>query len=884
MQAGSHPIGSHASQLLPDHWPYLLGAVEVWPNGALLFDRDDRLILVNPQARAMLGGLAGRLQCGATFAGLFPDWPEIDHIRPAGSGGVQITRHAIGGGGNLLLVVDETDLQHSRQRLANVIEGAEVGTWEWEIATGRNCVNDRWLQMLGYSRADLHPVTFESWQALLHPADLAPIMTRIAEMLQAPDRQLEMVYRMRHADGHFVWIQSRGRVVQSSAAGQAMLVAGVHVDVTARKAAEHRLEDVVLGAQIATWQMDVRLGRNIIDAQWARLLGYEMEDLVPMSPEAWETFVHPDDYAKLIERHGRRFAMGEVQFSDELRLRHRDGHWVWIMSAGRVTDWGEDGMPQVLSGVHIDISERKALEAALEEERDFLAALMETSVSGIAAINAQGHVVFVNKAAELALGRSAATLIGAPCGPLDWAMTDAAGAPMARDDAPTVRATRSGTAQLGQRIGIAWPDGTRRILSVNAAPLRIAGVAADVVCSVTDITDAVRAEQDLRAAMERAEAGNRAKSEFLANMSHELRTPLNGVLGMAEVLGASLTTTEQRNMLATIQSSGTLLLSIINDILDLAKIESGQMMLDDQPFVPADLATQVEAISGLAAQSKGVDLVVMSDTGAQWPRRGDAQRVLQILSNLVGNAIKFTETGEVRVMLTARPSGPLVIEVSDTGIGMTADQVSRVFEDFVQADGTITRRFGGTGLGLPIVRRLVTQMGGTIDLTSQPGQGSQMRVELPLPHAPHVPAAPRRAPQVRLPSDLGVVRAMVAEDNATNRVILHAMLAALGVEVTLVEDGDEAVDRWQPGRYDVLLLDISMPRKDGVSALAEIRALAKAMGVDCPPAVAVTANAMTYQFEEYRARGFAECVAKPIRMEELARAIIDVMRPQSLPV
>ena len=403
---------------------------------------------------------------------------------------------------------------------------------------------------------------------------------------------------------------------------------------------------------------------------------------------------------------------------------------------------------------------------------------------------------------------------------------------------------------------------------MNAAPVHREGISARVVCAVMDITDAEAAEARLRAAMEKAEAGNRAKSAFLAKMSHEIRTPLNGVLGMADLLAATLTDAHQVAMLQTIQQSGAHLLGLLNDILDLAKIESGRIAVERLPFSPADLARTIEAMHGIAARRKGIELEVLCDPGCAYQRFGDPQRVDQVLHNLVGNAVKFTEAGSVRVVLAAKPDGPLVIDVVDTGIGMTAAQTDVVFEDFVQADDTVTRRFGGSGLGLPIVRNLVTLMEGTLRLDSVLGKGTRVRIALPLPLVPVPPVEqPERA------QNLKRLRALVADDNGTNRVILRLMLSVLGMSFTLVEDGEQAVAHWEPDLYDILLLDISMPHRDGVSALQAIRLRAEAAGVSCPPALAVTANAMTHHVAEYALAGFAGCVAKPLQVDALATAI-----------
>jgi signal transduction histidine kinase len=243
----------------------------------------------------------------------------------------------------------------------------------------------------------------------------------------------------------------------------------------------------------------------------------------------------------------------------------------------------------------------------------------------------------------------------------------------------------------------------------------------------------VRSSSELEAARASAEEASRVKSTFLANMSHELRTPMNGVLGMAELLDHTLETADQKRMMRTIRTSGQLLLSILNDILDMAKIEAGKMQLENAPFVPLDIARGLEELHALRADSKGLDFKFLVGSGAGRARIGDQLRIQLVLHNLIGNAIKFTESGEVTVKITARADAPLTVEVRDTGIGMTPEQLDHLFDEFTQADSSITRRYGGTGLGMAITHKLVTMMGGTIDVQSTLGLGTRIFVSLPLP-------------------------------------------------------------------------------------------------------------------------------------------------------
>ena len=849
----------------------ILDALDTAGFGLLVLNRDLRLCAVTGPVLALLPDLQGRLVPGS-------DWNDLVRLPDLPSGAVDVSALIWGktvaisaerlGDGRVLLTVRAKAGGHDEPQLSHVIEGGTVGTWEWDVTTGQLRVNDRWITMLGHTRGSIGPVSFDTMTRLLHPGDRARLAESLEQQVAQKVESFAKTFRLRHTDGSWVWVQSRGRILRWSADGKPQLMAGVHLDITVQKSFEQRLEHVLEGAQVGTWQFDETTREIQINARWAEMLGYTFEEITSRKGNFFADLLHPDDVAQLMAEQDGRMRTGSWTFDNEFRLAHKDGHWVWILSRGRVTEWSDDGQPLLTSGVHIDISERKALADALERERDFLACLMDTSISGIVALDAEGRIIFANREAETVLGRSHAFLMGKTCYDADWGMTGADGRRLGREMTPFHDALTLGEVQRGIRLGLVWPDGSPRQVLVNAAPVERAGIAARVVCSVVDITETVAAEANLRAAMERAEAGNRAKSVFLANMSHEIRTPLNGVLGMADVLGATLSTPEQQAMLQTIQQSGAHLLAILNDILDLAKIESGRMSLERLEFLPAQLAQRIEAVHGVGAQAKGIDLQVLCDSGAQQARLGDPQRVLQVLHNLTGNAVKFTEAGVVRVVMTARPGGPLVLDVSDTGIGMTSAQSETVFQDFVQADSTITRRFGGTGLGLPIVRNLVTLMEGTLTLDSAPGRGTRVRVELPLPP---VPATPARAP--RPSQNLARLRALVAEDNATNRVILRSMLASLGMSFTLVEDGDQAVAVWAPDLFDILLLDISMPRRDGVSALHTIRGRAAAAGVSCPPALAVTANAMTHHVAEYAKAGFAGCVAKPVRLDDLAAAI-----------
>ena len=423
----------------------------------------------------------------------------------------------------------------------------------------------------------------------------------------------------------------------------------------------------------------------------------------------------------------------------------------------------------------------------------------------------------------------------------------------------------------GQEV---WASCTVKLVrDERGNPVRLIG-------AMQNITERKASEALLLLAKDEAEAANRAKSSFLATISHEIRTPLNGVLGMAQVMAAEELSPPQRERLGVIRESGETLLAILNDVLDLSKIEAGKLDLEVAEFDLASLvASAHDAFSGVA-ERKAVNLVLAVTPEVRGRYRSDPTRLRQILYNLVSNALKFTDAGEV-CLAASREGDDVVLEISDTGLGMAPEVLTRLFQKFEQADASTTRRFGGTGLGLAICRQLAELLGGVITVTSTEGKGSIFRVVLPLERTGDETA---EAPGEEQAGALALeperqLRVLAAEDNSVNQLVLKTLLQQVGIDVFVVGDGQQALDAWREHDWDLILMDVQMPVMDGPTATGAIRAEEFRAGRARTPIIALTANVMAHQTAQYLAAGMDSFVAKPIDAAKLFEAIAVAIEP-----
>jgi len=623
---------------------------------------------------------------------------------------------------------------------------------------------------------------------------------------------------------------------------------------------QRHFELALQGSNDGVWEFDLRTRRLYLSPDFKERLGLEPgEDHGEL---AWyENHLHPDDVARwkqAVEEHLEHHA----SYTLDLRLRTPTGEYRLFRARGSA-EWDFNGKPVRMAGSLTDITERRLAEARLRESEASFRSLSSASPVGILKADALGRCEYSNERWLEITGLDAPTASGT-----NWldAVDD--------EDREHVKALWSDcvlrVGRFDDQFRMRAANGEPRWVRARANAVRDdRGGIGGFVLTFEDVTPERRAAAELADARDKAMQAAQAKSEFLANMSHEIRTPLNGVIGMTELLGASELSEEQRDYVRTINTSADALLAIINDILDFSKIEAGKMNIERVEFELRPLFEDVAELLAPRARERGLDLLVAVDPALPRHLVGDPTRIRQILLNLASNAIKFTDRGEVELAADAASHGvahAVRLRVRDTGIGIPPERLGAVFESFTQADGSTTRKYGGTGLGLTICRQLAQLMGGSVHVSSEPGTGSEFWAELPLP-----PAGPARESEAM--TLLKGLRVLIADDRAVHRRITAGTLAQWGAEAVTVTSGEEAVARVGDaprGTFDLVLMDFRMPGMDGFEAARRMRLR---RGTEAPPVVMLSSAGPAPGFAVGEGEPVALWLTRPVREVALVSAI-----------
>jgi two-component system, sensor histidine kinase and response regulator len=761
------------------------------------------------------------------------------------------------------------------------------------------------------------------WNKLIHPEDLQEVM---AENQRTDERgePFDMEYRMIAHDGRSVWVHESAVLVRD-AAGRPLYWQGIKQDITGRKRAEEELkesagrfrstfENAPIGMALVSLDNHYRQ----VNQAFCDMLGYSQEEL--LSRRSLDV-THPDDREASIAR-TQALLEGAVE-RDLLEKRYvrADGNIVWALSSvSLVRD--SRGNPAYFVSQYQNITERKKAEdeirqlneslerrveertaelqeamAELRASQERYALVVEGSNDGIFDWNIRTGELFWNDRLYEMVGLSRSDFGPTFEGFLDFVHPEDHEKLM---DALTAHLERG--VEFDMEFRYRHSDGEYRVCAsrgkaqrdADGAPIRMAGI-------TTDITERKKAEDEIRRlneSLERrveertaeladavaglemarndAEAANRAKSTFLANMSHEIRTPMNGVIGMTGLLLDTDLSEEQREYAETVRVSGENLLAIINDILDFSKIEAGRLELEVIDFDVRNTIEEALELFVEQAHSKNLELANLIESDVPRTLKGDPGRLTQVLTNLIGNAVKFTEEGEVvlRVSLEEESEDEVIVRfcVSDTGIGMTEEQRSRLFQSFTQADASTTRRYGGTGLGLAISKQLVEMMRGEIAVESESGVGSTFWFEVTFAKGQLQPA-PATLP------DLRDIRVLVVDDNETNRKIVHEQVLCWGMTNGMAADGENALamlrsaaERGEP--YDLVIADLKMPQMDGMELAHRIKS---EPSITSTRLILLTSVGLRGEAEQARKVGFSAYLTKPVRQSKLFDAIATMM-------
>ena len=609
------------------------------------------------------------------------------------------------------------------------------------------------------------------------------------------------------------------------------------------------------------WDWNIQTNDIYFSSIWKEMLGYHQDELMN-TIDTWQDLLHTEDKASANKTLQQYLNGNTDYYRNEFRLRCKNGLYKWILARGMVINKDTDGKPLRMIGTHTDISLRKETERQLT--------LSDTALNminqGVVITDSERQITWVNKAFEELTGYDKTEILGKSyrflLGPLS-----------APETIEQIKIALDEQKKFFGEILNYRKDGTPFWRELTILPIFDAQAKLTNFMSISrDITQQKKLVSRLRKGQEQAEHANQVKSQFLAMMSHEIRTPLNAILGMQDLLVNTPLNTQQAEYLKHAAEGGALLLRLINDILDLTKVESGKLELETLDFDAASFVEVCMQLLAPKAQEKGLELHTIIAPEVDTWINGDPYRFRQIILNLVSNAIKFTEKGSVTVKLSADSSSDktclLLVEVIDTGIGIPEDLQSGLFEVFVQADPSDTRKYGGSGLGLAISKRLINLWGGQIGLDSTPFVGSRFWFTVGT-----LAAKPKQTLMIKAQQEdtntanTFCAHILLVEDSLINQAVMAAMLRNAGHLVDLADSGTKGIEAASEKNYDIILMDVSMPDMSGMEATAIIRQLGG--GAASVPIIAITAHALAGYQEMCLASGMNGYATKPISQKDL---------------
>ncbi len=779
----------------------------------------------------------------------------------------------------------EEQVKTERTRLA--ADAARAGLYETDFEHGSFWCSPEFVEIMG--RSMTYEEAEQGWP-MIHPDDAQAVVQSIIDSAAGAVSGVSngrVEFRIILPSGDVRWIDSRGEIHWVGERGLRKIT-GLVLDIDARKRQElaliearqeaqanaERLKLATDAAGAAIYEIDYEKGVFWCSPEFPGLMGRTLTFEEASRP--WP-MIYPDDLEqvqKAFERSARNRSAPLERGGREFRILLPSGKTRWVDSRAHIHHNPDGGISKVV-GLILDVDQRKRQELAVVEARreaqqiaSRLRIALTVAHAGAFEIDFKARTFWCSSEFIDLIGRSLTfEEASGDCWPV-----------IHPEDQAYMRGAAAGagvTSTSGvSQARVVLPTGeTRWIQFYGEFQLTDAGAPLKMIGLALDIDDRKRQELALIEAERAASAAAEAKSQFLSNMSHEIRTPMNGVLGILHLLNLEPLSGEARGMLAEAESCGQMLAQLLNDVIDFSKIEAGRMELSP---APTDVPAMLRSVAGMLrpqAEAKGIELIVQAPGAGGWALM-DPVRLRQALFNLIGNAVKFTTKGRVVARLSIREERPsakrMRFEIEDTGVGIPAAAQAALFQRFQQADGSTARQFGGSGLGLAITRALADIMGGEVGFSSVEGKGSTFWFDVTAPEAEGPDACDEIAPI----SLLGL-RILVVEDNATNRLVATKILESMGASVLTADDGLFGLEAVQADPFDLVLMDVQMPRMDGVEATRRIRSLDGQLARI--PIIGLTANALSHQWTSYREAGMDGVVSKPISPAALAAEMTRVL-------
>jgi PAS domain S-box-containing protein len=800
------------------------------------------------------------------------------------------------------------ELDRTKERLQLAIEGSGIGLWDWSVQTGALTLNERWAEIIGYRLQELEPISVETWRHYTHPEDLAKATVALEQHFCKETPVYECELRMHHKSGRWIWVLARGKVVDWDSEGSPIRLLGTHLDITDRKLAEvtlkqlnqalerrveqrtaalqqseARLREAQQVARLGSWELAVQTGRLTWSAEVFSIFGLSPDEAEPTYEQLLQHYFPPDErtrYSLLIDK---AVQQGEP-YATDLQIIRADGSSGYIFVKAALS-YDPAGQVNRLFGIAMDISDRKAMQEALQRSEERTRATLLALPDLVFRASRTGQYV------DFMVSPPGSNLVDPR--QVIGKRFDEVLSPDIADTHYAILQQALATQTVQSYEQQVWIEGKPRYEEVRVAPCGND----EVVFFIRDISDRKQSEAQLHQTNQELAHATRLKDEFLANMSHELRTPLTAILGMSEVLNEKSIgelNDKQRQYIEIISNSGKHLLKLINDILDVSKISAGKLELDISTVSIRDLCASSLLFVKEHALEKQIRLTTILPEYLG-NIDVDERRMQQVLINLLNNAVKFTPVGG-QVVLEVQLQGLgcagksegsevaawIAFSVIDTGIGITPEDQAKLFQPFIQIDSSLNRKYEGTGLGLVLVKQIVELHGGFVSLTSQLGQGSCFTVCIPYRGSFEPSGSPlsvdisqsqslETSPEpslVEFVDDRPLI--LIAEDNPGNIETLSSYLEVQGYRILVARNGQEAIDLNQMYHPDLILMDIQMPRVNGIEAIQTIRQDRKMAQV---PIIALTALAMDRDRDRCLAAGADDYLAKPVKLRQLVATI-----------